>query len=760
MKFKLFFIFFITTIKLFSFSLDFDREIDRCTFYQQSFISYHNNKIYLSAQGSFEVYNCDNSGLLTQELYKTHFYSSSFSLIKNDTLFAFNNTRNYIPLLKVYNIQNGNLIPVTDKILDYERVTIFADYNNNYLFCKPYWENIIYTYDINTLENINTIESGSVFKIKDNYLFTIYHSADGNNTALIIKDLANINNPLTLSTLPLNISYIPKEIKYNDEKLFLVYSNKLTIIDISDIYSPQIIAQTYFQNQPSYSIMSHILFYNNFLILYDQNSEIWIYDASDINNPVYSNKIEQYATYSLDFGNPFEHMLIANDKLYASISSCHLSSFDISNLPNITKIDSTNEKGNIFFIRYQQFKNKIFYTRNDINKSIIYYFDVTDPETDLHELCDIGSVYSREISENDSLFCYLRYNLDTYQTYLDFCDMENDTLRVIGSMPYDEIGQGYEYSIIGNNLISFDNINDIKIYSLDSDNFLQQTAEINTNTESFYLVSRRAGIRDNYIYISYDQGSQTRIRIYQNFEPFEQIADFSVLYPDTYKFYFLNDNLILRESQDNTKLLCHYEFPDNFEILDTFQDSLTVWGSTHSNNSLDANVLWEYTRKYNSINHLEVKFIPIIDNSHFGEPFIYNFGFGVDTIFFYPEIGKLFALGMFQLREYSYQLTGSENDFITPVADAQLINYPNPFNPQTTISFSLDNIKKHTEIEIFNLKGQKVKNLKIDNPKIGKNTVIWNGKDNNNKQVASGIYLYSLKQDGKIIQTEKMIIIK
>jgi hypothetical protein len=167
-----------------------------------------------------------------------------------------------------------------------------------------------------------------------------------------------------------------------------------------------------------------------------------------------------------------------------------------------------------------------------------------------------------------------------------------------------------------------------------------------------------------------------------------------------------------------------------------------------------------YEKKVNMETDLfNVKFITI-QNGSFEPIYNYEFNYEIFSLQFLQDSNKFYAVGRYYIQEYSYQLTGSEDDYITPISDIQLINYPNPFNPQTTISFSLDNIKKHTEIEIFNLKGQKIKNLKIDNPKIGKNTVIWDGKDNNNRQVASGIYLYSLKQDGKIIQTEKMIMLK
>jgi flagellar hook assembly protein FlgD len=85
-------------------------------------------------------------------------------------------------------------------------------------------------------------------------------------------------------------------------------------------------------------------------------------------------------------------------------------------------------------------------------------------------------------------------------------------------------------------------------------------------------------------------------------------------------------------------------------------------------------------------------------------------------------------------------------------------NYPNPFNPTTTISFSLP-AEENIEVAIYNIKGQKVKTLYSGIAEEGKHTVIWNGKDENEKSVSSGIYFYKLKA-GKQEMTRKMLLLK
>ena len=111
-----------------------------------------------------------------------------------------------------------------------------------------------------------------------------------------------------------------------------------------------------------------------------------------------------------------------------------------------------------------------------------------------------------------------------------------------------------------------------------------------------------------------------------------------------------------------------------------------------------------------------------------------------------------------------YEWQGTEaDDNQLPMTSYQLFNYPNPFNPETTISFyiigSEDNEQK-VSISIFNIRGQKIKTL-INKALIpGRYSVIWNSKDENNKPCSSGIYFYKLDVDSKTKATKKMLLLK
>ena len=92
-------------------------------------------------------------------------------------------------------------------------------------------------------------------------------------------------------------------------------------------------------------------------------------------------------------------------------------------------------------------------------------------------------------------------------------------------------------------------------------------------------------------------------------------------------------------------------------------------------------------------------------------------------------------------------------------------NVPNPFNPITSIRVQLVEDARVT-MKIFNILGEEVLTL-IDNEfmKSGHRQVIWNGRDNFNRQLPSGLYLYQtviLNNQGKLLymNTNKMIMVK
>ncbi len=86
-------------------------------------------------------------------------------------------------------------------------------------------------------------------------------------------------------------------------------------------------------------------------------------------------------------------------------------------------------------------------------------------------------------------------------------------------------------------------------------------------------------------------------------------------------------------------------------------------------------------------------------------------------------------------------------------------NYPNPFNPETTITFALKTKSTNFELSVYNVKGQLVKTLVNGTVEAGVHSVVWNGTNNQDHTVASGVYYYKLKSENQSL-TKKMILMK
>ena len=86
------------------------------------------------------------------------------------------------------------------------------------------------------------------------------------------------------------------------------------------------------------------------------------------------------------------------------------------------------------------------------------------------------------------------------------------------------------------------------------------------------------------------------------------------------------------------------------------------------------------------------------------------------------------------------------------------VNYPNPFNPETTISYEMYS-EGFVDLTVYDMLGRRVKNLVSDMQQAGYYSVVWDGRDVNGISMPSGTYLYTLKTNG-ISMSQKMTLVK
>ena len=111
----------------------------------------------------------------------------------------------------------------------------------------------------------------------------------------------------------------------------------------------------------------------------------------------------------------------------------------------------------------------------------------------------------------------------------------------------------------------------------------------------------------------------------------------------------------------------------------------------------------------------------------------------------------------------SYSVHVTENEYSRPQTVRLLQNHPNPFNPTTAIHYALS-MSATVNIKIFNLQGRLVKPLFSGKQQSGDHTVGWDGRDDHDKPVAAGVYIYQIEAvdatGKKTIQSKKMSLVK
>ena len=126
------------------------------------------------------------------------------------------------------------------------------------------------------------------------------------------------------------------------------------------------------------------------------------------------------------------------------------------------------------------------------------------------------------------------------------------------------------------------------------------------------------------------------------------------------------------------------------------------------------------------------------------------------------------------VRDLAYGITGVLEEWCLEIGYAQAVaavdgrmlpeklalhpNYPNPFNPMTTISFALPKTA-HVQLQVFDLSGKLVVTLTDETLSAGQHQAVWTGRDDTGRQAASGMYFYRLMADGQA-RSGKMLLLK
>ena len=116
--------------------------------------------------------------------------------------------------------------------------------------------------------------------------------------------------------------------------------------------------------------------------------------------------------------------------------------------------------------------------------------------------------------------------------------------------------------------------------------------------------------------------------------------------------------------------------------------------------------------------------------------------------------------------EVTYTASAIDEDVVILPA-VNIENYPNPFSGSTTISFSATDLhnlsanwRRLSQIIIYNVKGQLVKNFELRTLNSELNSVVWDGTGMNGNKLPAGIYFYRLISNDFVSETKKIVLIR
>ena len=181
------------------------------------------------------------------------------------------------------------------------------------------------------------------------------------------------------------------------------------------------------------------------------------------------------------------------------------------------------------------------------------------------------------------------------------------------------------------------------------------------------------------------------------------------------------------------------------------QQSASDWDSCIIFASIDGGVAWDTVQVHDQTaraGHDVVDLTDFVGYSDFRLKFIYKESGGWH---------KWWAIDNVILRGYSDGIDVKEN-VREPNSFTLYHNYPNPFNPTTTISYYLPG-SDHVRVTVFNALGQEIRTLVNGKQSRGQQTIQWDGKDNHGVSVSSGVYIYRV-QAGSEVKSGKMMFIK
>ena len=214
----------------------------------------------------------------------------------------------------------------------------------------------------------------------------------------------------------------------------------------------------------------------------------------------------------------------------------------------------------------------------------------------------------------------------------------------------------------------------------------------------------------------------------------------------------------------NENLITLSSFPSNIYKLNYQLSDFTLTYSIESYYSLYNGFLTTVSNNNIIISDID-KGVPRIINNWVSD-------FLSDRVYIFPKKNSMIFISGSSINVYDIEYTVSDSDIEIPQMRTELLsNYPNPFNPETTIVFYVGNALVRSDVsigtingtnvtlDIYNIRGQRIKRLVDDFMETGEHRVGWDGKDDSGREMSSGVYLYRMVA-GEQEAVRRMLLLK
>ncbi|NQV17273.1 MAG: T9SS type A sorting domain-containing protein [Armatimonadetes bacterium] len=601
-------------------------------------------------------------------------------------------------------------------------------FNNDYLYINEYMPPIwkIHIFNYNTMEELFCYnvpqEYSSLKKIGENMArVKIYEH-------VFLYDMTAPDTLVWIAADVVPELCSPNKIEMLSDSLLVTGSglSKFGIYDISQPTDWQLITYIDYDGM-CYNIIDDRLIIKEYQTLY-------LYDISDLIEPVLldSTSIASYS-YSYDM---FCNLKAFGNNIFAGTKAGKLIYYKLSD-DNFQEIQ-TISNGGILYTSYQINDNLYIFSycqgihhwnvSNPANPELMqsYWFDLTN----------------RKLTGADDILIAYGYDIFLEKTSnVVFRIMPDGSLEELDRLYSQDFWvEGLDYNAdYGFFLTENDTL---RLYTLDEDDKLEEifTLEIPEITVSEFIF---------YGNIAYIVGD-LKMLVIANIDDITQMSvvnEIEIYDYNCFLSYGIYENLLFLGSNDflfNNKV---YDIsqPEN-PILFAELDNLGVVSIDAENGILFAGFTDTYAFDISNIAStglaLEIQEFPVWHRT--------------EDLYAFQQNGEyyFYILDQNSCRIFHYDTTAIEDDIVD--INPFLKNFPNPFNPETKIVFNLPE-EGNVKLEIYNIKGQKIKQYSILNIQ---SSIIWDGTDNNNKPVSSGIYLYKLKVKGKTLAARKCILLK